>query len=339
MSGDGATGATIEPVVVALPDGRSLVVRRLTVADGPAVRALYEGLDTDDRLRRFFSVFPPGPGFVQRWLGAAGGLVLGAFVRAAAAEPTGAGAPPTAGAGAAGAAGPEGKLVAEAGYALLGNGNGELGITTAADWRGWLGPFLLDLLAEAAHDAGVENIEADVRVDNDPMLGLIAHRGMAVTELPSDGHLRVVMSTGAAVPSWPAARGPVQARVLVESPGGHWVRDVPRGIDVMGCPGPHRRPGGRCPLLQGERCPLVDGADVVVTVTGTGGADPAEPALVAVAEAHRRRTDGPPSHVCGSAAALQELLARLAGSGPGPVPAPDGTQAGGRPPGEPSPPS
>ena len=52
-----------------------------------------------------------------------------------------------------------------AGYALLANGNGELGITTAAAWRGWLGPYLLDLLVEVAHAEGVPNIEADVRLD------------------------------------------------------------------------------------------------------------------------------------------------------------------------------
>lgn len=77
-------------------------------------------------------------------------------------------------------------------------------------------------------------------------------------------------------PRWSAAwRRP---RVLVEhvDPG---VRDAlvaglcTRGYDVLACPGPVsgvRRPpvrdeGRACPLLEGEPCPAVDGADVVVT--------------------------------------------------------------------------
>ena len=199
MPSDRATDDSAEPVSlpreVDLGEGRRLVVRRLTEADTDRLRALYDGLDDEDvvegtqavrvglddedRRTRFFSVFPPTRAFVQRWLAAGHGVVLGAF------EITG----PS----------DEGELVAEAGYALLANGNGELGITTAADWRGWLGPYLLDLLVEVAHAEGVPNIEADVRLDNPAMLGLIRHRGSAVVNPPAGGQVRLVVGTGGRV--------------------------------------------------------------------------------------------------------------------------------------------
>ena len=50
------------------------------------------------------------------------------------------------------------RIVAEADYFLLDNGNGELAVTVAADWRGWLGPYLLDALIEAAAARGVANL-------------------------------------------------------------------------------------------------------------------------------------------------------------------------------------
>ena len=48
--------------------------------------------------------------------------------------------------------GAEDRLVAEAGYALLPDGNGEFALTVAAGWRGWLGPYLLDAIVTAAAD-------------------------------------------------------------------------------------------------------------------------------------------------------------------------------------------
>ena len=41
-------------------------------------------------------------------------------------------------------AGPQDRIVAEAGYALLPDGNGDFALTVAAGWRGWLGPYLPD---------------------------------------------------------------------------------------------------------------------------------------------------------------------------------------------------
>ena len=55
------------------------------------------------------------------------------------------------------------QIVGEADYFLL--DNGELVITVAADWRGWLGPYLLDVLIEAAAARGVPNLEAEFLVE------------------------------------------------------------------------------------------------------------------------------------------------------------------------------
>jgi hypothetical protein len=65
-------------------------------------------------------------------------------------------------------------------------------------------------------------------------------------------------------------------------------------MQVMVCPGP-RAPAWRCPVLDGQICPLVDGADIVVCAlaSGPGGSNdiPAahtqiHPGTPVVAEGH-----------------------------------------------------
>lgn len=62
--------------------------------------------------------------------------------------------------------------------------------------------------------------------------------------------------------------------MVVESDGGRWfpeqgLRDA--GYDVAVCPGPRGRVAP-CPLLVGQACPLVSGADLVVsTLRGDDG--------------------------------------------------------------------
>ena len=70
-------------------------------------------------------------------------------------------------------------------------------------------------------------------------------------------------------------------RVLVENPDRAELlahADILReaGYDVAVCTGPDVGRGGRacgCPLLEGERCTLVDGADVVVSTSSLSGSD------------------------------------------------------------------
>ena len=70
--------------------------------------------------------------------------------------------------------GPTGcRVVAEAGYSMLHNANGELAMVVAREWRGWLGPYLLDVVAEIAAARGVPNLEAEVLAADRQMLALL----------------------------------------------------------------------------------------------------------------------------------------------------------------------
>ena len=157
------------------------------------------------------------------------------------------------------------KVVAECGYEALPNGNGELGITVAPGWRGWLGPYLLDVLLDAAAARGVPNLEADILVENRPMLAMISARGYAtVDHYEQPSIVRVVIGAQDRSPCWPEARD--RPRVLIEAPGGRWHGEGAAraaGLEVLVCPGPLRA-RARCPALIGEVCPLAAGADVIV---------------------------------------------------------------------------
>lgn len=81
-------------------------------------------------------------------------------------------------------------------------------------------------------------------------------------------------------------------RVLVENPDraellahATILRDA--GYDVAVCCGPQATSGeeGHCPLVDGERCSLVDGADVVVTTTSLKRGDEIIAALEGVDDA------------------------------------------------------
>jgi hypothetical protein len=149
-----ATGGVVD--TVALADGRILTVRMVTRADVDGLDALFEGLSDEDRYRRFFGFSHPGRGFLEQMTRAAeeGGYRLVAVVSGAA-----------------------DKLVAEAGYYPLPDGNGEFALTVAAGWRGWLGPYLLDALVAAAAARGIPNLQADILNENTQMLALVASRG------------------------------------------------------------------------------------------------------------------------------------------------------------------
>lgn len=150
----GAGGAVL--VTVSLSGGRTLTVRPVNQADADGLDELLDGLSQEDRYYRFFSLSRPGRKFVEQMTRAEedGGYRLVAVV-----------------------SGPRDALVAEAGYAILPDGNGEFALTIAAGWRGWLGPYLLDALVAAAAARGVPNLQADILTDNARMLALVSHRG------------------------------------------------------------------------------------------------------------------------------------------------------------------
>jgi hypothetical protein len=242
---------------IQLSGGGLLTVRPVTPADVDGLVALYDGLSDDDRYSRFFSSYLPPRSFFHR---------LASVV-----ERGGYGVVATMGGDgeAAGATRGTAPIVGEASYELLPNGDGELGMTVAADHRGWLGPYLLDALVDAARSRGVPNLEADVLATNRRMLGVPRARGYATMGSDDLTTLRLLVGTAGHVPTWPADPGtdqPDRPRVLVETPGGRWHAGAEAhaaGLQVIACSGPRcARP--RCPVLAGQPCPLAAGADAIV---------------------------------------------------------------------------
>lgn len=251
-----------------LPDGRDLVVREVTAEDLAAVRSLYEGLDDDARYRRFFTLYRPSDRFYQRLLraGERGGTCL-------VVEVTG---------------GPEVDVVAEAGYEPLPNGDAELAITIDRRWRGWLGPYLLDALLEHAATHGIANLEADVLVTNRPMLSLLRSRRCATMPRTEWSVLRAVVGAADRLPAWPPHG--TGRHVLVEGGGRGMSDDEARDADVevLACAGPGTCRQA-CPLLRGDTCPLVEGADAIVMTASTTG-----PEWDDIRAVHRRDHPGVP---------------------------------------------
>jgi hypothetical protein len=236
----------VDGAVIPLSRGRVLTVRPATAADADRLAALYAGLDTEDAYRRFFSVYRPDHAFMERMATAAerGGDELLAVVSAV--------------------DGGAEQVVAEAGWTPLADGAGELSMVIARGWRGWLGPYLLDLLLRRAAARGVANLCADVLAVNGPMLALLSSRGTARVDQHDWSVVRVRVGTSGTTPTWRASRG--MPRLLVAVPGATWHGGAAArraGCDVLACGGPRGSPT-RCPALRGERCPLVTGADVVV---------------------------------------------------------------------------
>ncbi|MGV3760325.1 MAG: GNAT family N-acetyltransferase [Actinomycetota bacterium] len=254
--------------LVTLPREQVLEVRPVAEDDIDGLEALYAGLDDDARHRRFFSIYHPPRSFFEKVvrIRERGGLGLVATVRSSGGGPA--------------------KIVGEAGYEPLANGDGELAITVDRPWRGWLGPYLLDALLEAAEAEDVPNLEADVLCSNLAMLTMLRCRGYALMPRDDWTVVRLLVRTGTrGTPSWPAPRD--APRLLVEGSGGHW-RGVAAaeeaGVQVLGCAGPDAPPGD-CPALRGERCPLVEGADAIL-VSHPGSSEAWEALRTAHAREH-----------------------------------------------------
>jgi hypothetical protein len=280
--------------IVRLPHGRVLTVRRGGPTDADALDALYAALPDEDRYRRFFTAGRPPRPFLERWTHVAdrGGLLLVAEVSAATADATPA-------------------LVAEAGFTLLPNGNGELGITVATGWRGWLAPYLLDVLLSEAAARGIGAIEAEVLLANRPMHALLRSRGPVVVARPDRTTTRLVIATVGRVPAWPPRHE--RPRLLVEARGADWLGEAgaaAHGIEVLTCAGPGGRPGPGCPVLRGAPCPLVDDADAVVVAL------PDDPATARLLDAHRAAHPDLPIFVDGVDTDLDQWLQTLAEAGP-----------------------
>jgi hypothetical protein len=231
---------------LSLPGNRVLVIRPIEPSDRDGLQDLFAGLSEDDTYRRFFAARPPPPTFVEHMttVGDRGGFGLVATIEGPATPPS---------------------IIAEASYSPLPNGDAELGITVESKMRGWIGPYLLDVLVEEGRANDVPNLEAEVLVSNPRMLALLESRGSAVLDREyCPATVRVCIGTAGRTPVWPKSDG--ESRLLIESPGGQWrameaARDA--GFRVVACGGPGRR-WSRCPLLRGSPCPLAAGADLIV---------------------------------------------------------------------------
>lgn len=259
-----------------LPDGRRLEVRDVRPEDADGLEALFAQLPQGDRYLRFFTGGKPPREFVEAMASQEPGSVrLVAEVG--------------------------GEIVAEASAQRLPDGDGELGITVARDWRGGLGWLLLRMLKTSAKNRGVRNLQAEVLTVNGPMLSLVRREAYAVQGRPDWASVRVVMGTGTETPLWPGTGRHGRWRVLVESASGHWPGvDEARaaGVDVLVCPGPGAD-RSRCPALRGTVCPLAAEADLVVNGLAVDG----------LGEAHAALHGGVP--VCAGPSA-REALARFA---------------------------
>lgn len=258
-------------VTLPLPGGMTLTVRPVRTDDVDALVALYAGLSDTDRHRRFFTQFRTTRAWVVDWIRRC--QERGASIVA---EVTG-----------------TGELVGEAAYVRQANGNGDFSLTVDAAWRGWLGPYLLDVLVEQAAADGVPNLEADILTENRPMQAIVRRRGAMVGPESDHTVVHVVFGTRERMARW--GDGHERPRVLVEVPGGRWDRgsDVERaGYEVLGCPGPGRR-HEPCPALAGEPCPLAATADAIVLAMPPGKTDE-------LAVAHRRLHPDVPVVVLGA---------------------------------------
>jgi len=175
----GSEGAT-EPVAtggrtIALNGERAMVVRPTTPDDAEGLAQLYAGLSDDDVHLRFFAAYHPPRTFFERLARVAvdgQGFGLVAVIDD-----------------------PDGPIVGEATYFLLDNGNGELAVTVARRWRGWLGPYLLDALRTSAAARGVPNLEAAILVENRRMLAIMRRHGYALMDGTDVTTVRLVVGT------------------------------------------------------------------------------------------------------------------------------------------------
>lgn len=261
-----------ETFVIDAVGERRMVIRPTTIDDAERLQSLYGSLDPDDLSKRFFTAWKPRIEWCRSWasVGERGGFGLIVVIEQ-----------------------PSGEVVAgEAGYALRPDGDGDLAVTVAREWRGWLGAYLLDRLVQHAAAAGVTNLQADVLLDNTPMLRVLRHRGAVAFGHP-DGTEHCTISTVGYVPSWPPNER--RRRILVEVPGGRWSGETAAAtadLAVAMCAGPARRTRHECPLLVGGHCPLADGADAIVVLL-----DPDDQVTERLIDGHAREHPHTPLYV------------------------------------------
>ena len=158
-----------------LADGRLGVIRRLTPADGPALHALHDEVSDDALRMRFFNVSRP----------AAHSYVDHVLTH-----------PDDAGAGRRGRWSPRGvrDRRARIGTETVDTIEIALLVSDAHHGQG-LGTLLLEHLFALARDRGVRRVEAEVLVENHPMLEVLADAGFGLTQHPDRGVVTLNLNT------------------------------------------------------------------------------------------------------------------------------------------------
>lgn len=255
--------------MIDLADGRQMVVRTTTADDAERICGLYDELDRADRQRRFFGWFTPRIEWCRRWAGIGERGGFGVIVLVGGADGD--------------------VVVAEAGYAMRVDGDGDLAITVAAPWRGWLGAYLLDVLVRQASSVGLRSLQAEVLLENGPMLSLLSRRD-PVALGHDDGVVRLSIGTSGTIADWPPDES--RPRILIEVAGRRWSGEAAAeraGLATMLCAGPDHRSTHGCPVLEGGTCPLADGADAIVVLL-----DPDDERNQQLVEAHHHRSPETP---------------------------------------------
>jgi hypothetical protein len=252
---------------------RTIEIRPTTAADAELICELYRPLSLDDRHRRFFSAFTPDLEWCHEWaaVGERGGHGVIAIVHHRDRDAD------------------RDEVAGEAGYALRSDGDGDLAVTVAPKWRGWLGSYLVEILTQHAASNGIDNLQADVLLENRAMLAILHRRGTVSLE-HSQGAVRLTIGTGGQPPSWPPNAG--GHKVLVAAAGGRWSGEdaaAKAGCVTAVCSGPGHRRGGGCPVLTGGHCPLADSAEAIVILLDTD--DQRTQRLIAL---HREQRPGVP---------------------------------------------
>ena len=161
ISEPGTTGPTTPVLSTAeLPGSRRLEIRPVRPDDGELLVDLYAQLDLDERVDRFRSAYRPPPDFFA----ALAKPVSGARLVAEHQTPVGR------------------RLVGEAGYLEMPNGNGELSMVVARGWRGWLAPVLFTELRRVAIARGIPNLEAEVARRDTTMRAMLHAAGAEVID-------------------------------------------------------------------------------------------------------------------------------------------------------------
>jgi len=255
--------------VIDLADGRRMVVRTTSADDAERICGLYDELDSADRQRRFFGSFTPRTEWCRGWasVGERGGFGVIVLVSGSGGD----------------------VVVAEAGYAMRADGDGDLAVTVAAPWRGWLGAYLLDVLVRHASSVGLRNLQAEVLLENGPMLSLLCRRD-PVALGHDNGVVRLSIGTSGTTADWPPDEA--RPRILIEVAGRRWSGEAAAeraGFATTLCAGPDHRGPHACPVLEGGTCPLADGADAIVVLL-----DPDDERSRQLVEAHHRRSPDTP---------------------------------------------